>query len=99
MTRNVTRDGGVSRLLLGVALLLPLGLSGCLHKKAQAVVLPLNKAPMVLASATEPENPPMIETPPAEETPVPIAEAAATPRPRRRTPRAAAPAAAASAPA
>ena len=88
MTRNERRDGAVSKLLLGVALLLPLGLSGCLHKKAQAVVLPVSKAPMVLASAPVPESLPMIEEPPAEEIPVPIAEAAATPRPRRRpTPR------------
>jgi hypothetical protein len=90
MTRNEARDGAVSKLLLGVALLLPLGLSGCfLHKKVAAVVLPVSTAPMVLASAPESENPPpLIETPPEEEIPVPIAEAAATPRPRRRpTPR------------
>ena len=55
------------------------------------VTLPLNTAPVELASVPEPESPPMIEEPPAEELPVPIAEAAATPRPRRRTPRPATP--------
>jgi hypothetical protein len=56
------------------------------------VTLPLNTAPVELASAPEPENPPLLEEPPTEEMPVPIAEAAATPRPRRRpTPRQAAP--------
>jgi hypothetical protein len=94
MMRDDTGDVAVSRLLLGVALFLPLGLSGCLHKKAQAVVLPVSKAPMVLASATEPENPPMLEEPPPEELSTPIAEAAAIPRPKRKPTRPAAPASA-----
>jgi hypothetical protein len=89
----------MSKLLLGVALLLTLGLSGCLHKNPVMVSLPLNTAPLDLASATEPDSPPMIEAPPAEELPVPIAEAAATPRPRRRpTPRPTTPAATTPAP-
>ena len=88
LTRIETKGGGASKLLLGVALVLALGLSGCFHKTPLMVTLPLNTAPVELASAAEPENPTLIEEPPAEELPVPIAEAAATPRPRRRpTPR------------
>ena len=94
LTRSEAKGGGASRLLLGVALLLPLGLSGCFHKTPLMVTLPLNTAPVELASTPEPENPPLIEEPPAEELPVPIAEAAAIPRPRRRpTPRPVSPAA------
>jgi hypothetical protein len=84
LTRSGADGGAVSRLLLGFALLLTLGLSGCLHKNPVMVSLPLNTAPVELTSAPEPDSPPMIEAPPVEETPVPIAEAAATPRPRRR---------------
>jgi hypothetical protein len=83
LTRSETKGGAASKLLLGVALLLALGLSGCFHKTPLMVTLPLNTAPVELASA-QPENPPLIEAPPEEELPVPIAEAAATPRPRRR---------------
>jgi hypothetical protein len=92
LTRIETKGRAASRLLPGVVLLLALGLSGCFHKTPLMVTLPLNTAPVELASAPEPENPPLIEVPPAEELPVPIAEAAATPRPRRRpAPRPAAP--------
>jgi hypothetical protein len=88
MTRDETRSGTISRLLLGVALFLPLGLSGCLHKKVAVVSLPVNKGPIELASFPMPESPVMIEAPPQEDIPVPVAEAAANPRPRRRpTPR------------
>ena len=94
LTRIETRSGAASKLLLGVALVLPLGLGGCFHKTPLMVTLPLNTAPVDLASAPEPENPELLEEPPAEELPVPIAEAAATPRPRRRpTPRPVTPAA------
>jgi hypothetical protein len=93
--QNEADGGAASKFLLGIVLLLPLGLSGCLHKNPLMVTLPINTAPVELASVTEPEDPPMIEEPPAEELPVPIAEAAATPRPRRRqTPRQTSPAAA-----
>jgi hypothetical protein len=84
LMQNEADGGAASKFLLGVVLLLPLGLSGCLHKNPQMVTLPINSAPVELASISEPENPPMVEAPPAEELPIPIAEAAATPRPRRR---------------
>ena len=100
LMRGGAAGGGASKILPGFALLLSLGLGGCLHKNPQMVSLPLNTAPVELASVTEPDNPPMIEEPPAEEMPTPIAEAAATPRPRRRqTPRPTTPAVAAPAPA
>jgi hypothetical protein len=80
-------NGGVlRRFLLGAALLLPLGLSGCLHKKTQLPVFPQGQ--MALITAPEPENPQMVEAPEFEELPVPIAEAVSVPRVRRRpTPR------------
>jgi hypothetical protein len=92
LMQNEADGSATSKFLLGVVLLLPLGLSGCLHKNPLMVTLPINSAPVELASVPEPDNPPMIEAPPAEELPVPIAEAAANPRPRRRpTPRPATP--------
>ena len=100
LMRGGAAGGGASKILPGFALLLSLGLGGCLHKNPQMVSLPLNTAPVELASVAEPESPPMIEEPPAEEMPIPIAEAAATPRPRRRqTPRPTTPAVAAPVPA
>ncbi len=100
LMRGGAAGGGASKILPGFALLLSLGLVGCFHKNPQMVSLPLNTAPVELASVTEPDNPPMIEEPPAEEMPTPIAEAAATPRPRRRqTPRPTTPAVATPAPA
>jgi ribosomal protein S20 len=78
--------GGVlRRFSLRLALLLmPLGLSGCLHKKTQLPVFP--HGPIELASAPEPKDPPIVEKPEVEELPVPIAEAASVPR-RRPPPR------------
>jgi hypothetical protein len=100
LMRGGTGGGTASKFLQGFALLLSLGLGGCLHKNPQMVSLPLNTAPVELASVAAPESPPMIEEPPAEEMPTPIAEAAATPRSRRRqTPRQTTPAVAAPAPA
>jgi hypothetical protein len=100
LMRDRAAGGGASKFLPGFALLLSLGLGGCLHKNPQMVSLPLNTAPVELASVAEPDNPPTIEAPPAEEMPTPIAEAAATPRTRRRqTPRPTTPAVAAPAPA
>jgi hypothetical protein len=71
-----------------------LGLSGCfLQKKAKAVVLPQNQAPVALATPPS-DDLPMVEAPPAEDLPVPTAAAAAKPRTRRRAaPKPAAPAA------
>lgn len=84
----VMSNGGALRgLSLGVVLILPLGLSGCLlHKKMKLPVF--SPAPVELIALPEPANPQMVEAPEAEKMPVPVAEAAATPRPRRRvTPR------------
>ena len=67
LMQNEADGGAASKFLLGIVLLLPLGLSGCLHKNPQMVTLPINSAPLELASVPEPEDPPMIEVPPAEE--------------------------------
>jgi hypothetical protein len=92
LMRIETKDGAASKLLMGVALLLALGLSGCFHKTPLMVTLPLNTSPAELASVPEPQTPVLIDAPPEEELPVLIAEAAATPRQRRRqAPRQAAP--------
>ena len=73
-------------LSLGLALLLPLGLTGCLlPKKAKAPVIPQAKVPVTLEENKEPDPPLTVEAEPALDLPNPIAEAAATPRPRRRT--------------
>jgi hypothetical protein len=78
--------GGVLRgFSLGLALLLPLGLTGCLFpKKVKAPVIPQAKVPVILEPSPEPDPPMMVEALEPPDLPIPIAEAAATPRPRRR---------------
>jgi len=63
----------------------PLGLSGCLHKKAKPVVLPQAQAPIAWLPASS-DDLPLVETPEIEVPPVPIAAAASRPRVRRRVP-------------
>ncbi len=75
--------GGVLRFSLGLALVLSLGLSGCM-KKAKVFVPPKAQAPIAVIAPPEPAHPQMVEAPEVEELPVPVAEAAANPRPRRR---------------
>jgi hypothetical protein len=65
---------------------LSVGLSGCFHKKAQAIVLPQNQAPVALDTPSLSVNEPMVESTPLPSTPVPIAAAAAKPRRERRKP-------------
>jgi hypothetical protein len=81
--RTAELHGGVLRgFSLGLALLVSLGLSGCMHKKVIVPVFPQTQVPLV--TPPEPDNPQMVEAPEVEELPVPVAEAAANPRPRRR---------------
>ena len=65
---------------------LSLGLSGCLHKKAQAVVLPQSTTPVALETAPAPTNLPMVEVPVVKVPPVPVAAAASKPKRERRRP-------------
>src|SRR5260370_19373917 len=65
---------------------LSVGLSGCFHKKAQAIVLPQNQAPVALDNPSLSVNEPMVESTPLPSTPVPIAAAAAKPKRERRKP-------------
>jgi ribosomal protein S20 len=75
--------GGVLRgFSLGLALLVSLGLSGCMRKKVTVPVFPQTQVPLV--TPPEPKDAQMVEVPEVEELPVPVAEAAANPRPRRR---------------
>jgi hypothetical protein len=73
---------------------LSVGLSGCFHKNAQAIVLPQNQAPVALDTPSLSVSEPMVESTPLPSTPVPIAAAAAKPKHERRKPatKAAAPA-------
>jgi hypothetical protein len=62
------------------------GLSGCLHKKAKAVVPPQNQAPVALDNPSRSVDETMVEPIPLPSTPVPIAAAAAHPKRERRKP-------------
>jgi hypothetical protein len=73
------------KLLLPVVTPLLLGLTGCLPKKVKAPVIPQAKVPLILEANKEPDPLPVVEKVPSPDLPIPIAEAAATPRPRRRT--------------
>jgi ribosomal protein S20 len=63
---------------------MPVGLTGCLHKKTQLPVFP--HGPIALIENPEPKEEAQVEAPVAEELPIPIAEAASVPR-RRPAPR------------
>src|ERR1700736_6314298 len=65
---------------------LSLGLSGCLHKKEQAIVLPQSQAPVALDNPSPSVDETMVEPSPLPSTPVPIAAAAAKPKRERRKP-------------
>ena len=63
-----------------------LGLSGCLHRKAKAVVLPQSQTPVALATPPSPDDLPMVETPEVVTPPVPTAAAATKPKRERKRP-------------
>ena len=65
---------------------LSLGLSGCLHKKAKAVVLPQSTTPVALETVPPPTNLPMVDAPVVKVPPVPVAAAASKPKRERRRP-------------
>lgn len=74
----------IAAALMGAAL--TLGLSGCFHKKAKAVVLPQSTTPVALETAPAPANLPMVEVPVVKVPPVPVAAAASKPKRERRRP-------------
>ena len=60
-------------------------LSGCHHRTPQVPVLPAVLAPVPLATLPPPTTEPMLNAPPAQpQLPIPIAEAAASPKRERR---------------
>jgi hypothetical protein len=67
------------------------GLSGCLHKKAQAAVTLPPPAPVALAPPPTSDHLPMLDVPPVVTPPVPTAAAASKPKRERRRPAKAAP--------
>lgn len=74
----------VAAILIGTAML-P-ALTGCFHKKAQAIVLPKSTAPVALATPPDTDRQPLVEAPAVKVPPVPVAEAAAKPKRERRRP-------------
>jgi ribosomal protein S20 len=75
---NTTRRSTAMMLCLG----LTWGVSGC-HKRVLAPQLPPIMSPVDLATAPEPEQPPMVEEPKVQLPPPPIASAAAKPKRKR----------------
>ena len=83
-TRRSGAARGLSGLLcLGAVLGLVLGLAGCRHKKVQPIVLP-QQTPVALAPVQPPDQPPLIEPPKPKLPPVPVAEAASAPKPKKK---------------
>lgn len=59
------------------------GVTGCRHKPV-APPLPQITQPVPLATPPQPDNPPMVEAPPAKLPPVPVASGASRPKRERR---------------
>jgi hypothetical protein len=80
------RDTMRRLLLATICAAVSLGLSGCLHRRPRAIVVPQKLSPVALATPPAVNDPPMIDAPTIVTPPVPTAAAAAKPRRERRRP-------------
>ena len=85
-TGNITRTIAWTTLCFGLAT----GLAGCRHKP-QLAPLPPVMAPVALEEIPEPDNLPMVETPPVKLPPVPVSTEAGKPKRKKKMPKVVAP--------